>query len=307
MELSREDKMIKQLCKTFKEDTDSYWLNTQRYIEVAAKYNFDPRRMQIKMEMLDLGVNEKIPSKKTIGRVMDYCRGLVRNNYKDPSITISTIKLLGEALCGDAYAFLIKIERENILKVGMEVQEIYGEGNLNHVYAMMNELIYWIAESQYYNYKPGTEENGEEFFEKKIWAIRKEIDNRFWNNREYCEKLHQLADDVEHLVCVCEIPGVAERWYKVNPKLRYFDCVFQFIEETPDLYQQIKQGKFNDEEGFQIGFCFDPDEAEIERQKQYFAEQKEKARRNHMKFSKTRLYQREVAAAFREMFRREFS
>ena len=33
MELSREDKMIKQLCKTFKEDTDSYWLNTQRYIE----------------------------------------------------------------------------------------------------------------------------------------------------------------------------------------------------------------------------------------------------------------------------------
>ena len=146
-----------------------------------------------------------------------------------------------------------------------------------------------------------------EFFEKKIWAIRKEIDNRFWNNREYCEKLHQLADDVEHLVCVCEIPGVAERWYKVNPKLRYFDCVFQFIEETPDLYQQIKQGKFNDEEGFQIGFCFDPDEAEIERQKQYFAEQKEKARRNHMKFSKTRLYQREVAAAFREMFQREFS
>ena len=52
---------------------------------------------------------------------------------------------------------------------------------------------------------------------------------------------------------------------------------------------------------------FDPDEAEIERQKQYFAEQKEKARRNHMKFSKTRLYQREVAAAFREMFQREFS
>ena len=172
---------------------------------------------------------------------------------------------------------------------------------------MMNELIYWLGESQYYNYKPGTEENGEEFFEKKIWTIRKEIDNRFWNNREYCEKLHQLADDVEHLVCVCEIPGVAERWYKVNPKLRYFDCVFQFIEETPDLYQQIKQGKFNDEEGFQIGFCFDPDEAEIERQKQYFAEQKEKVRRNHMKFSKTRLYQREVAAAFREMFQREFS
>ena len=64
MELSREDKMIKQLCKTFKEDTDSYWLNTQRYIEVAAKYNFDPRRMQIKMEMLDLGVNDKFQAKR---------------------------------------------------------------------------------------------------------------------------------------------------------------------------------------------------------------------------------------------------
>lgn len=44
MELSREDKMIKQLCKTFKEDTDSYWLNTQRYVEEAAKYNFDRKR-----------------------------------------------------------------------------------------------------------------------------------------------------------------------------------------------------------------------------------------------------------------------
>ena len=36
MELSREDKMIKQLCKTFKEGTDSYWLNTQRYIEAVS-------------------------------------------------------------------------------------------------------------------------------------------------------------------------------------------------------------------------------------------------------------------------------
>lgn len=80
MELSREDKMIKQLCKTFKEDTDSYWLNTQRYIEVAAKYNFDPRRMQIKMEMLDLGVNEKIPSKKTIGQDDRTCDGLLQRS-----------------------------------------------------------------------------------------------------------------------------------------------------------------------------------------------------------------------------------
>ena len=38
MELSREDKIIKQLCKTFKEGTDFYWLNTQKYIEEAAKY-----------------------------------------------------------------------------------------------------------------------------------------------------------------------------------------------------------------------------------------------------------------------------
>ena len=66
--------------------------------------------MQIRIEMLDRGEKEKIPSRKTIGRVMDYCRGLVRDGYKDPSITLETIKILGEALCGDAYAFLIKIE-----------------------------------------------------------------------------------------------------------------------------------------------------------------------------------------------------
>mgnify|MGYP000455674343 CR=1 FL=1 len=76
---------------------------------------------------------------------------------------------------------------------------------------------------------------------------------------------------------------------------------------VPDDAIQAALNEVAREEGFQIGFRFDPDEAEIERQKQYFAEQKEKARRNHMKFSKTRLYQREVAAAFREMFRREFS
>lgn len=138
--------MIKQLCKTFKEDTDSYWLNTQRYIEVAAKYNFDPRRMQIQNGNAGSRCKRKIPSKKTIGRVMDYCRGLVRNNYKRSiHYHLDHQTSRRKALCGDAYAFLIKIERENILKVGMEVQEIYGEGNLNHVYAMMNELIYWIA------------------------------------------------------------------------------------------------------------------------------------------------------------------
>lgn len=58
---------------------------------------------------------------------------------------------------------------------------------------------------------------------------------------KYCEKLHQLADEVEYLVCACEIPGVAERWYQVNPKLRYFDCVFQFVEEKSELYLKIQQ------------------------------------------------------------------
>ena len=306
MELSREDKIIKQLCKTFKEGTDFYWLNTQKYIEEAAKYNFAAKKMQIRIEMLDRGEKEKIPSRKTIGRVMDCCRGLVRDGYKDPSITLETIKILGEALCGDAYAFLIKIERENLLKMGIEVQNIYGTRDLNRIYAMMNEFVYWIAESQYYNYKPGTEEDGEEFFERKIWELRKEIDNCFWNNKEYCEKLHQLADEVEYLVCACEIPGVAERWYQVNPKLRYFDCVFQFVEEKSELYLKIQQGKLRDQNGFQIGFRFEPDAAEITQQKQYFKEKKEKARKNHVKFSETRLYQMEVASVFREIFRREF-
>ena len=107
---------------------------------------------------------------------------------------------------------------------------------------------------------------------------------------------------------MCEIPGVAERWYKVNPKLRYFDCVFQFIEETPDLYQQIKQGKFNDEEGFQIGFCFDPDEAEIERQKQYFAEQKEKVKKKSYEIFQDKICIREkLQRHSAKLFQREFS
>ena len=218
------------------------------------------------------------------------------------SVTLDTVKALGRALCdGDEYGLLIKIEPTNVLKIMREAEELWGGGQLNHIYRMLNNLLYEMEPSAHYSYKTGTKENGYNYFDMKLQTVRNEIDSHFWNQSDTRAKLYRLVEEVECLIKSFSIPGVAERWFQINPKLRYFDSVFAIKDESPETYESIKNGKINC-----VHFSFYPTEEECQRQKLYFENLNKKNQSNNCRYSYLRLYQNEIVETFRMVFERDF-
>lgn len=128
--MRKEKYYIRMFTKVLKEKgTDHYyWLNVSRLVEETEKYDFNGNMLQKKVELVE--TEECVISAKTIKRALQYCEGdIVDKDKHDPSISIKTIKSLGKALCEDEYAFLIRINKNNILKMLQETEKISGLTN----------------------------------------------------------------------------------------------------------------------------------------------------------------------------------
>ena len=208
----------------------------------------------------------------------------------DKAITIETAKALGKALCdGDEYGLLIKIEPSNVLMIMKQAEEMWGTSDINYIYGLMNNLLYELESSSYYSYKPGTLEDGFEHYDMRLQNIRNEIDRRFWNKMELRDKLYRLVEEEEMLIKSYSQPGAPERWMLANPKLRYFDCVFDVMEENPQLYERIKEGAMASG-GQVISFNFYPTQQECEERRIYFEELIKKNNSSNIKIHLFYLY-----------------
>ena len=70
--------------------------------------------------------------------------------------------------------------------------------------------------------------------------IRQDVDKTFVNKPIIRKRLYELVDEVDFIINSCEVPGVPDNWLKLNPNIKYFDSVFDIIEENPELYKSIK-------------------------------------------------------------------
>ena len=296
------------------EATDTYyWFDIEKYISLAAKYEFKGKLLKTKIELVENDL-AKVPSYKTIERVKGFFDGEKESGtkkgktcIKDKSITFETAKELGKALCdGDEYGLLIKIERSNIMNVMEQAEEIWGSNDLNFIYKLMNKILYELESSVYYSYKPGTEEDGFSYYDMKLQNIRTEIDARFWNKKSIKDKLYRLVEEEEILVKSYSQPGAPERWIEANPKLRYFDCVFDFMKDNPELYETIKNGEISIANGLVVSFSFYPTKQECDERERYFSEAIAKNCKQNSQYSLDRLYQNELVEAFGKVFENDF-
>ena len=297
---------IRKLAKVFSEGVDKHWwFNIEKYLRLASKYGLDAKSLSGAIECAEEDDTKHI-SPKTIGRVLGYFNGEKEGNG-NKSVTLDTAKALGKALCdGDEYGLLIKIEPTNVLKIMREAEELWGTGSLNYIYRMLNNLLYELEPSSHYSYQPGSEEDGYSYYDMKLQSIRNEIDSRFWNQNRTREKLYRLVDEVEYLIKSYSIPGAATRWLDINPKLKYFDGVFDVKEEDPETYERIKQGLVELENGIKISFCFYPTKEECEARRKYFEKLNNKNMMQNNQYSYSRLYQNEVVETFRMVFEKDF-
>lgn len=295
-----EKRFVRTFTKVFKEGSDTYWwLNVVKLIEESERHHYDATGIINRMELTEEDESNILHPKK-IQRVFQYCNGdVVGKDRKDPSVSLGTIKAMGKALCNDENAFLIEIKVGNVTHMLQQAEEMSGKGDLRNIYAMMNGLLYDLEVSCYYSFVPGTKEEGFAYYDMKIQEIRREIDNRFWDGEEVRRRLYRLVKEEEMLIKSYSRPGTPKRWMESNLNLRFYDCVFDFVEENPELYQKVLESKT-------IQFSFYPSKEEQIQRARYFAELKWKSELENTQYSIDRFYQNEVIEAFQKLFREEF-
>ena len=303
----KQDKYIVRIFKkVFAEGSNRYWFDIPKYISIRDSLSLNATQMKNKVELSEEDQRKQI-SVKSIMRVNKFCEGDVASlDGKDQSVTIETIKVLGKALCNDEYAFLILIEPQNILQTMELVDDIVEKSDLKYIYSLINKIIYELESSSCYSYKPGTKEDGFDYYNERLQEIRQEIDKRFLGKKDIRKKLYKILEEEEELIKSCSIPGASERWVKYNPKIRFFDCVFDFMDKSPELFQKIKERNLSNEGGIVAKFNFYPTKEEYIERNKYFEKLEEKDENGNLKYSMDRLYQDELANALINIFEHDF-
>ena len=302
---------IRILKKVFNDGFKGYWFNVPKYVEKSANYTISEIASKLQTIEYDNLKREKVSERalrKRIERVQKYCEGLIADKSgKEESFSIKCIKELGLALCEDELAFLIPIEPNTIMQTAKLLGADVGDNDLRVIYDMLNAVLYELECSSYYNFRPGTEDDGMDYYDMRFQEIRRAIDSRFWNKREIKNKLYQIVQEEEVLVRSCSVPGVAERWYEINPNIFFFDCVYDFIEESPEIYERIRHQNLVEKLPNTIGFSFYPTVEDVKARTKYFSEIEDRCRKDNLSYSWDRLYQNELVNTLSMIFEYEFS
>lgn len=291
----REERILNMLKEVIedKKTGERFWFDIDSYKE-ARDY---PKPLSTRdiCTKLELNTDIEVVSGEAIRK-----RVLRFNNYVDDCESavkgdVEFIKYLGLALSENEMAFLKPISLISFAQIVEAIKIRPNLDGVHEIYNQLNHVLYLLEISCYFNYIPNTEEFGETYFENLMVDIRKDVDQMFGDNRIVRRKLYELIDEVDFIINSCEVPGVPESWISANPKIKYFDCVFEMIEENLELYFEIRERNMN---GSRIGFRFYPTIKEVMERRAFFEEKKQR----YPNRSDERLYQDELVEALNIRF-----
>lgn len=182
----------------------------------------------------------------------------------------------------------------------MMVNEI--RTSIKTIYRMLWEVLALYERTECYNQLPEDEQDVDiwSFMGDKLSNIRKEISTLFLGNKELSEKLNQIVDETERFVRSYEVPGVVKRWKQINPQLLFFDCVFDLLEECPEMFRKISWGIT------ELKLSCYPDETLVEAKNSYFTNAKRKIEERNLRYSDKRVFQDELLRTLTLMFEHDF-
>jgi len=176
--------------------------------------------------------------------------------------------------------------------------------SIKKIYGMLWDVLALYEKTERYNRIPENEKETEldiwDFMGDKLLDVRKETATAFLGNGELCNKMEQVIDETEHFIRSYEVPGVVKRWKRINPKILYFDCAFDLMEECHESYKEISRGLTD------MKFACYPDKELIENRKKYFAEINQKNEESNLKYNETRIFQNELLNTLTLVFQNDF-
>lgn len=149
-----------------------------------------------------------------------------------------------------------------------------------------------------YNYIPGQKSvDVWKYMERKILVVRRIVDSLLLGEEVVSKKLHRIIDETEYFVKCYERPGTVMRWKQINPKLLFFDCAFDLLEQLDhDAYLCMQRGLTN------TRLSLYPDEKLIMDRKKYFQEIYKKNQENNLQYSEERIFQNEMHDTLKLVF-----
>ena len=187
--------------------------------------------------------------------------GKYKSNQLRVPKNIKECKFLGKFLCGNEYAFLHRFADVDL------------DNEIKKIYRMLYDILFMYDTSNCYNRIPDKkhEIGVEKYFEELIDKVIKEINAIFLFNKEIRSKLLIIAEDTKVFLKRYEVLGVVDSWLEANPKIRYYDTVFDIMESEYMQYEKIRNGEYG-----RIHFGFYPTVHELECKKEYFKTIQEK-------------------------------
>ncbi len=173
--------------------------------------------------------------------------------------------------------------------------------NLKNIYKMLNDILYEYEETKGFAVVDESKGDCRDYYDKRLQNIKKEVDCSFWYCKEVRKKLYGIINDVMYIIGCCEIPGVPERWHRINPNLNYFDGVYDVIDEDFDAFKKIRDGEMC------FTFKFIPTLEDYIERKKYFKEKYRKYNDCNFNVTIDRLYQDELVATLSVLSAMEFS
>lgn len=190
---------------------------------------------------------------------------------------------------------------ENIKDLPKETEELHSV-SVKDIFGMLYDILALYEASDCYNRIPSTEDTDGVwgYFEGRIGDVRKKLAADLLGKRgsdEY-RKLERIIDETEVFVKSYSVPGVAKRWKEIDPRINYFDCVFDLIDELGMEEAQLLYDAGRLE--------FFPNADDIVRRKMYFAEKAVRNNEGNLQYTETRLFQNELLQALAMVFENDF-
>ncbi len=291
----REDRILNMLKEVVEDKRTGhrYWFDIEAYK--------DARDFPTPLSTRDICTKLKLNTEIEVVSDEAFMKQVRRfNNYVDDCKNgvfgdVDFIKNLGLALTGNEMEFLIPITVDSFSQIANRIRNQTNIEGANAIYKKLNQVLYLLELSCYFYYIPNSKEDGEEYFSKMMLNIRKDVDEVFGDMPQARRTMYELIDEVDYILNTCEVPGVVDKWLEINPRLNYFDCVYEVITEEPLMYERIKYGDLKD---IKRRFKFFPSITEVLERDKYFEEK-------HRMFptrSNDRLYQDELVETLNMRF-----
>lgn len=116
--------------------------------------------------------------------------------------------------------------------------------SIKTVYGMLWDVLALYEKTDCYNQvlEGAKEVDIWDYLTDKLLEVRKTIDMLFLGEKDMQAKLIRITDETEEIVRSYERPGVVTRWKRINPRILFFECAFDLMEECLEMYQQISWG-----------------------------------------------------------------